>query len=544
LQKLPDVRIVYIHFFEENDMKEKMKFVLVLALMLCVALPMFAGAGQEQAVDPNVPVVIDLWYGAAVTEAGPPPTDWAVLQLIKDKLNIDLRLSALPSNESDQDVRINAAGAANSLPDLFMVRREVWPNLVNQGLIAPVDELYAQMPTRTAIQYDADSIAFTTINGKSYGLASPGSVARNEGMLIRKDWLDKLGLKVPVTVDEYLEVMRRFTFDDPDGNGRNDTYGYGAFIEIYNHEEGLGRRMNNFFGAYGVAGTWNMTKANAGLNVRKPAYYDGLVLIKKMIDEKIIDPNWLSYGKDDFRAAWKQGRFGIMYEQNAAYAAEANYAPFDANFPNGDWIVIDAPKGPAGLQAANVYTQAYRIYAMSTKAAQAGKGPAIARLLNWMSSDEGYYLLGWGEKGVNYNLDANGIPTDAGLSDPSKAFTQPEMQPLTQLRNMVYYNGDIELAARYPTYNAPTSGKSMSALTVLRDMQSRPWTAAVGSDALPNPNADLKRFYEQGVVEFVNGVRPLTRENWTAWVAEFDKLGGKAWEDAGVAAAAAANLLK
>ncbi len=523
-----------------------MKVVLVLALMLCMTVPMFAGGGQQQTTAGAAsadPVIIELWYGAAVTEAGPPPADWAVLKLIRDKLNIDLRLTALPSSESDQDVKVSAAAAANSLPDLFMVRREVWPNLVRTGLVAPVDELYALMPTRTRIQYDADSIAFTTINGKSYGLASPGSVARNEGMLIRKDWLDKLGLQIPVTIDDYLNVMRAFTFNDPDGNGRADTYGYGAFIEIFNHEEGLGRRMNNFFGAYGVPGTWNMTKANAGLNVRKPAYYDALVLIKRMVDEKIIDPNWLSYQKDDFRAAWKQGRFGIMYEQNAAYAAEANYAPFDANFPNGEWVVIDAPKGPQ-FQSVGVYTQAYRIYAVSSKAMEAGKGPAIARLLDWMSSDEGYFLLGWGERGVNYVLDANGIPTVTGLPDPSKGFTLPEMQPYTQLRNMVFYNGDVELAARYPTYKTATSGKTMSALTVLRDMQGRPWTAAVGSDALPNPNADLKRFYEQGVVEFVTGARQLTRENWNAWVAEFDRLGGADWEKAGIAAAEAANYLK
>jgi putative aldouronate transport system substrate-binding protein len=488
-------------------------------------------------------VVIDLWYGASMTEAGPPADDWPVFQLIKDRLNIDLRISSLPSSEADQDVRVNAAGAANSLPDLFQIRRDPLVNLVKVGLVASVDDLYPLMPNRTRTMYDADAIEYTTINGKSYGLASPGAVVQNEGVLIRKDWLDKLGLKVPVTVDEYLEVMRRFTFDDPDGNGRDDTYGYGAFIEIFDHEEGLGRRMNNFFGAYGVPGTWNMTKANAGLNVRKPAYFDALSLIKKMVDERIIDPNWLSYKKDDFRAAWKQGRFGIMYEQNAAYAAEANYAPFDANFPNGEWIVIDAPKGPNGNQSVNVYSNTYRIYAVSKKAADAGKGPAIAKLLEWMSSDECYFLLGWGEEGVNYVKDANGVPTATGIPDASKSFAVPEMQPFTQLRNMVFYNGDVELAARYPTYKTATSGKTMSALTVLRDMAGRPWTAAIGSDALPSANADLKRFYEQGVVEFVTGQRELTRANWTAWAAEFDKLGGLEWEKAGIAAAQAANYL-
>ena len=118
------------------------------------------------------------------------------------------------------------------------------------------------------------------------------------------------------------------------------------------------------------------------------------------------------------------------------------------------------------------------------------------------------------------------------------------MQPYTQLRNMVYYNSEIELLARYPTYRAPTSGRTMSALKVLRDMQSRPWTPNIGADALPAPNADLKRFYEQGVVEFLTGKRQLTRSNWNTWVTEFDRIGGRDWETAGIMAAESAGYLR
>jgi putative aldouronate transport system substrate-binding protein len=511
-----------------------------VVLLLVVAAVLLAACKK----DDSGLVTIDLWYGAAVTEAGPPPKDWVAFDIIRRELGINLHLSALPSNETDQDVKINASAAANTMPDLFMVRHDPFINIVRVGVISPVDELYPLMPNRTAVQYDEDSRAFTTINGKSYGLASPGTIEKNEGVLIRKDWLDKLGLRVPVTLDDYLEVMKAFAFRDPDGNGRDDTYGYGAFIEINNFEEGLGRRFDPFFGAFGVAGTWSLFKEDPGLNVRKPAYFDALVFIKRMIDEKAIDPDWKSLGKDDFRAAWKQGRFGIMREQNAAFAAENNYAPFDKNFPNGEWIVIDPPMGPSGKKSVGVYTQSYRIYAVSTKAMRAGKGPAIAKLLEWMSSEEGYFLLGWGQEGVNFIFDENHVPTIQGIPDPSKGFTMPTMQPLTQLRNMVYYNSEVELLARYPTYQAPTSGRTMSALTVLRDMQSRPWTMNIGADALPAPNADLKRFYEQGVVEFLTGQRELTRANWTAWVAEFDRLGGEAWERAGLAVAQADGYIR
>ena len=481
----------------------------------------------------NEPVTIELWYGAAITEAGAVPDDWAGYQILKDKYNINLKLTALPSNETDQDVKIQAAGAANNLPDLFMVSRTVLTNLVKQGLIASVDDMYDKMPTRTAQQYDAASRAHTTINGKSYGLASPGSIAKNEGLLIRQDWLDNLGLKAPTTLDELYDVLYAFTFNDPDGNGKNDTYGYGAYIESDATLKGYpGARLFPIMGAFGVEGLWSFDSATLGLNVYKPEFYDFMVFMKKCCDNGVIDPNWLSYKKDDFRAAWKQGKFGVMKEQNAAYAATSNYAPFDKNFPEGSWTILDPITGPNGKASIGAYDQNFRIYAISAKAEKAGKKDAIAKLLEWMSSDEGYFLCGWGVEGVNYVKDANGVPVAGDLGD--SAFSGPKSQVYTQLRNMVFYNSDTELASRYPTYITETSKKEMSALKVLREMQSKTWTANIGAGTMPTPNADVKRFYEQSLAEFLTGSRALNPENWQKFLDQFNSIGGKAWNDKGV----------
>jgi len=201
-------------------MRKKMSTWLVLVTILAlVAMPLFSqGAADKKASEGTN--VTELWYGEAMTEAGPPPEDWVGFQIIKDKLNIDLKITALPSSEGDQDVKIQAAAAANNLPDLFMVRREVLARLVPQGLVAPVDDLYAKMPVRTANHYDEVSRRNAMFNGKSYGLSDPGAIIKNEGLLIRKDWLDNLGLAVPTTIEELFTVMRAFTFNDPDRKGK------------------------------------------------------------------------------------------------------------------------------------------------------------------------------------------------------------------------------------------------------------------------------------------------------------------------------------
>lgn len=267
-----------------------------------------------------------------------------------------------------------------------------------------------------------------------------------------------------------------------------------------------------------------------------------MVYIRQMCEEGVMDPNWLTYKKDDFRAAWKQGRFGIMKEQNAAYAAEANYAPFDANFPDGEWIVIDPPTGPEGYASVGAYDQNYRIYAISQDAVDAGKAEKICEMLEWMSSDEGYYLCGWGVEGVNYVLDDNGVPVTGDLGE--NAFSGTEGQVYTQLRNMVFYNSDTELASRYPTYTTATSGKTMSALTTLREMQSKYWTPAIGSGQMPTPNADVQRYYEQTLAEFLSGQRALTPEAWQSFIDQFNAIGGAAWNQQGIDYAKANGLVR
>ena len=117
------------------------------------------------------------------------------------------------------------------------------------------------------------------------------------------------------------------------------------------------------------------------------------------------------------------------------------------------------------------------------------------------------------------------------------------MIPLTQLKNMVFYNSDVEIAARYPAYITATSKKRMSAGDVLAEMETKQWTPNNGNSTMPSPNADLKRFYEQGVLEFLNGTRALTKANWDAWVTEFKNIGGQAWNDNGVAYAKQQSLL-
>ncbi len=488
-----------------------------------------AAPTQAPTKAPEKPTDVELWYSGRVTEAAPPPDDWIAYKTIKDKLNINLKLVMLPSNSSDQVTKVNAAAAANSLPDVFFVSHDALYKLSQQGLVAPVDKLLPLMPERTKTHYsDADRNKLATWDGVMYGLPDPGTLPHIDGLVVRTDWLNKLGLKVPTTLDEFMTVAKAFTDKDPDGNGKNDTYGFCAYIEgVGLVRVGLGTRFDWVFGAYGAPGTWNLAdSASFGLNARNPNYMKAVQYVEQMVDAKVIEPDWPTLKKDEFRALWKQGKCGMMHENFAALSTKSNYSDFDKNFPDAQWDVLPPPTGPDGKSANGVEVKDARIYAVSKRAADAGKGPAIAKLLEWMATD-GYMLLAFGQEGVNYKLDKDGNVTTEGV-DPKSAWTVKEMQPLTQLANMVYVNNPLELKVRYPAYKTQ-NGRTMDPLAYRNGFDKQPYQESTGASVVTPPSnaADFTRFYSENIIKFVLGQQPMNEKTWADFVAGLDKLGAK-----------------
>ena len=185
-----------------------------------------------------------------------------------------------------------------------------------------------------------------------------------------------------------------------------------------------------------------------------------------------------------------------------------------------------------------------RVYAINADVSPE-KAAKIVEMFDWMSYGEGYLLCGYGEEGKNYILDAEGLPqSDASLGD--LGYNQAGGQRYIQLRNCAFnYSSAQEIALRYPAYITKVSQKRMSAGDALLAFQSKTWTNTPGQNSMPQPDStDVTTFYQQGIAEFLNGKRDLTEANWKAFVEQFDKIGGLAWEQQGYDYAAANGLLQ
>ena len=221
-----------------------------------------SGSGTEEinyyGYDEPTTVKIGISYAAApdFTFYGGETVDdnaWLDLYAVNNIVT-DVLYEVDPSQEA---TKLSAAIMSGNYPDVFSTNSSEYRNNVESGAVADITEVYEKYATDELKAYMAAdggmALESLRIDGKLYGLPRINNdpYAAAHVMWIRKDWLDNLGLEIPTTMEELQEVARAFTFNDPDGNGQNDTYGLALDgINVINDSLGNTDPIFNAFGAY------------------------------------------------------------------------------------------------------------------------------------------------------------------------------------------------------------------------------------------------------------------------------------------------------
>lgn len=234
-------------------------------------------------------------------------------------------------------------------------------------------------------------------------------------VVYRKDWMEKLGLSEPTTLDELHDLLYAFTFNDPDGNGVNDTYGidaswswmgiwpvYGAFGFVNNTNSG------NFY---------LQDDGSVIYTTALEEYQSALAIIKEWYDEGIIDPNCITDDRSAVRTKWANGTIGVMVDSQTWYYSNRGASSIIALAEDvfgkdtvdvmgpltteyGDGKVYSAVKFP------NVWSNRALCFTADATDEQV---IAVLKMLEGMASDHDLFIkVVFGEEGVDYTIAESG----------------------------------------------------------------------------------------------------------------------------------------
>ncbi|KQN99073.1 extracellular solute-binding protein [Paenibacillus sp. Leaf72] len=278
-----------------------------------------------------------------------PHVQWA-----KDTFNIDLNyLWTADSSAIDTKIRL-ILSANEDLPDIIQYRgsQDVIDALIDSGKFADVGDLfdkYAGDAYKSAMAED-ETVWYPYVrDGKRYAIPILDYSNNNDTVLwIRDDWMKKLNLKAPQTIEEMEKMMELFTNADPDGNGKKDTVGLAVGLKNGMNTWGLAD-ADFLFGAYGaMPGQWNLDAATGKLAYGSiaPEVKTVLAKLKEWMEKGYIHKEAGLHDEGKAAELFSSGKAGIVA---APYWAGGWPLPAVKEVDkNADYSAYPLPAGPDG----------------------------------------------------------------------------------------------------------------------------------------------------------------------------------------------------
>ncbi|OME77632.1 hypothetical protein BK120_25495 [Paenibacillus sp. FSL A5-0031] len=373
-----------------------------------------------------------MWEGADAPDS-------LIYKRLQEKLNI--RIKPITSSWNDWEEKLNVMIASGEMPDLFVsngigkpIQYRQW---IKEGLILPLSDYADQYPNIQNSLANFEMIAKTT-GGKHYALPIYNESGNNKesinghNILVRKDWLEKLGLEVPKTIDDFYAVAKAFTENDPDGNGKKDTYGYTS-------SSGGVWWQYPIFNAFDTSTErWEKKDGKWMPEVISDETKQTLVFLNQMYKEKILDPEFMLNTDEKKFEKFVTGKVGIMVHNVNAAAYKDLSTKLQQAYPNKDpksmFTWVGTLKGKTGIQRMDGSNNFWCQTAINANLSEEKRTKAL-ELMDYLLSPEGQDLMLNGIEGVHYKKEGDKIVPLMSEEERSKdkGFT---------LRTLVSWNSD------------------------------------------------------------------------------------------------------
>lgn len=211
--------------------------------------------------------------------------------------------------------QLNIRIAGNNMPDVFQPEGgKEYELALNDAIVDLTDLLPEYAPKLWEIVpdevWDVVRSNDPTGQGRIYYVPVVQSYGLTGG-IIRKDWLDDLGLPMPKTQEEYVNVLRAFRDNDMNGNGDpNDEFPTGGRAEA--------RWMDHLFNMYGIAmdegrPDWDIYDGEITYSAVTPNMRDALAFIASLYEEGLLDPETFLNSASDWNGKISSNRVGSYF---------------------------------------------------------------------------------------------------------------------------------------------------------------------------------------------------------------------------------------
>lgn len=310
----------------------KLSMTVLLIGLLCSCTASAGITTVEESKPTDISIMVPLHFPHS-------PSDETV-DMLQQLTNTRLELNWVPDGIYSD--KMNTALTTNSFKKVTFVKYTDYlsvKNAVRTGAFWEVGPYLKQFPNLKYL--NEDILRQTAVDGKVYGLYTERPSSR-QGIIIRKDWLEHLGLKEPSTLDELYEVLRAFTYDDPDNNGKDDTIGltdrndliYGAF-----------KTLSSYFGA---PNNWQLGEQSFIPEFETTAYMDTMNFMKRLYEEKLINADFPVTSKEVQRELLIRGTAGVYI--GAMTDVKRLYEEAKQFNEQVEFTVVNRIEGPAGYR--------------------------------------------------------------------------------------------------------------------------------------------------------------------------------------------------
>lgn len=424
-------------------------------------------------------------------------TNGEIFKRIEERTNTKLTLTWVPS--STYSDKLSATVASGELPSAILVLNQKLPYIVNSvrsGMfweVGPYLNEYPNLSKMNDIALDAISI-----DGKVYGIYRERDLAR-DGVMLRKDWLDNLGLEVPKTLDDFYNVLKAFVNDDPDQNGKADTMGMA--------ESQVSGSWRSMLVWHGGPADWEIKDGQASPAHLSPAYKDTLNFYKKLYNEKLMN--------QDF-AVVKDGKQLINGNKAGAWVANMNDAQgieesVKKAVPTGEITMTNALEGPEGLRAAGG-SGSYGIFMIpKTTVKTEADLKQVLNFFDKLSDEDMQNMLVNGLEGRQFTIE-NGEYVKTTDSKLLVEYGMGDSSQLAVLRDKVVTYGGPLVHLRTEMYNKNAE------IAIANPLQS------FISDTYSEKGSELDKIIEDARIKYIMG--EIDEAGFDAAVAKWRKDGG------------------